>query len=277
MTLPIEPERVAEAIATAAAAAIVPRYRALAAHDIRSKARPDDLVTVADTECQAALTRAFQQLLPHSSVVGEEDGLAIEIVFERIRAADWCWVIDPLDGTYNFVHGLGGFTTMAALLQRGATVAGWIHDPIARETAMAVAGQGACRAGRALVVAEAMPLKRMTGALYVGARRAPALHLRLKQVRRYLGPQSFLRAAGAEYLGLASGRIHYAIFTRLLPWDHAAGSLIFQEAGGTMALLDGSPYRADEDRGIPVLLAPSRESWIELRDFFTAETRRTAP
>ncbi len=276
MTLPIDPERVADLIAATAAAVIMPRYRVLEAQDIRRKTRLDDFVTVADTECQAALAGCFRTLLPEAAMIGEEDGLTVDAVFERIRGAEWCWVIDPLDGTYNFVHGLGGFTTMAALLRRGAPAAGWIHDPLTQQTAIAVARQGAKRAGRPLAVAAAQPIKRMTGALYVGARRAPALHARLKQVRNHLGPQSFRRAAGAEYLALASGQIHYAVFTRLLPWDHAAGSLIFQEAGGTMALFDGAPYRADEDRGIPVLLAPSRQSWTELRDFFVAETTHIA-
>jgi fructose-1,6-bisphosphatase/inositol monophosphatase family enzyme len=264
--LPVGAEAVAAVLDAAARTIVMPRFRALGKNEIRQKTRPDDLVTVADLESQAFLAEELGRLLPEAAIVGEED--AEQDVFGRIRAGGWCWVIDPLDGTHNFVHGRRGFTIMAALLRDGVVQAGWIHDPLAGKTAMAVRGEGASRAGRRLRVATADTVSAMAGALYVGARRAPALRARINEVRASLGRQIFQRGAGAEYLALVTGRIHYAIFTRLLPWDHAAGSLLFSEAGGNIAYLDGEPYRPDEDRSVPLLLAPSRESWHELRDFF---------
>src|SRR5690606_13321681 len=104
---------------------------------------------------------------------------------------------------------------MVALVHRGETVAGWIHEPVRGETQFAVRGGGAWTECGRLGVAKAGPLRQMTGVLYIGARRAPALHVRLKALEgeRALGPRSFQRSAGAEYLGLAAGEIHYAIFT----------------------------------------------------------------
>lgn len=266
--LPVDPATVQTIIAAAAATAIVPRYKALAQSEIRQKTGPNDLVTAADIECQAILTERLGALLPEAAIVGEEGGGLEAEACAAIAAADWCWVIDPLDGTHNFVHGRPGFSTMVALVRRGVALGAWIHDPISGETQHAAAGQGAWSGTARLAVARPADLRQMTGVLYVASRRAPALHHRLRQMHDELGPVSFQRAAGAEYLGLAAGRIHYAIFTRLLPWDHAPGSLIFREAGGYMAWWDGEPYRPDTPRGEPMLLAPDAATWRDLRCLF---------
>ncbi|HEY7609360.1 MAG TPA: inositol monophosphatase family protein [Alphaproteobacteria bacterium] len=255
-------------VIAAAAAAVLPRFKSLAVGDIRQKSGPNDLVTEADLHCQAILTERLGALLPKAGVVGEEGGGAEAEACAAIAAAEWCWVLDPLDGTHNFAHSRTGFAVMVALVHRGETAAAWIHDPLDGETQIAVRGAGAWSGGRRLAMAKAGPLKAMTGVLYVGARRAPALHARLKSLERELGPMSFQRSAGAEYLGLAAGRIHYAIFTRLLPWDHAPGVLLVREAGGHAAYWDEEPYRPDAARSVPLLMAPSEAAWHELRRLF---------
>jgi len=268
--LPVDPATVLAITVEAAAAAIMPRYKMLAAGDIRQKTGPNDLVTEADLECQAILTERLGKLFPEADVVGEEGGGAEAEACAAIAASEWCWVLDPLDGTHNFVHGRKGFFVMVALVHRGETKAAWIHDPLAGISHHAVAGEGAWRGRDPLRVGQAGTLKEMTGVLYIGPKRAPALHERLKTLKDAFGPMSFQRAAGAEYMGLTAGRIHYAIFTRLLPWDHAPGALIYREAGGQMAYWDGEPYRPDAARGVPMLLAPDAKTWRELRALFTA-------
>lgn len=268
MTLPVDPEAVRAIVAAAAAEAVVPRFRTLAAGDIRQKSGPNDLVTEADIHCQAILSEKLGALFPGAAVVGEEGGGTGAEACAAVAAAEWCWVIDPLDGTHNFAHGRTAFAVMVALVHRGETVAGWIHEPLRGETQIAVRGQGAWTNRGRLGVASAGTLKQMTGVLYVGARRAPALHQRLKRMERELGPMSFQRSAGAEYAGLASGTIHYAIFTMLLPWDHAPGVLIFREAGGHAAYWDGEPYRPSAARSVPLLAAPDEKSWQDLRAIF---------
>ena len=266
--LPVDADAVRDIVIAAAAAAVMPRFKTLAATDIRTKSGPNDLVTEADLHCQAILTEQLGALFPEAAVVGEEGGGAEPEACAAIADAEWCWVIDPLDGTHNFAHGRTGFAVMVALVHRGETVAGWIHEPVRGETQIAVRGGGAWSGGRRLGVAQPAPLKQMTGVLYVGQRRAPALHARVKELQRALGPQSFQRSAGAEYLGLAAGQLHYAIFTRLLPWDHAPGVLMFAEAGGHAAYWDGEPYRPDAARPMPLLAAPGEQAWRELRATF---------
>lgn len=249
---------------------MLPRFKTLAKGDIRQKSGPNDLVTEADLHCQAIVSEKLRALFPAAAIVGEEGGGTEAEACAAIAAAEWCWVIDPLDGTHNFAHSRTGFAVMVALVHRGETLGGWIHDPLDGQTYIAVRGQGAWNNDRGLAVAQPGPLKQMTGVLYVGARRAPALHARLKILGPELGPQSFQRSAGAEYLGLAAGHIHYAVFTRLLPWDHAPGTLLVREAGGHVAYWDGEPYRPDAARAVPLLIAPDAAAWRELRTMFDA-------
>lgn len=266
--LPVDPAAVRDIVIAAAAVAVMPRFKSLGAGDIRTKSGPNDLVTEADLHCQAILTEKLGALLPVAAVVGEEGGGMEAEACAAVAAAEWCWIIDPLDGTHNFAHGRTGFVVMVALAHRGETVAGWIHDPLGGESLAATRGRGAWTGGRRLAVAEPRPLSQMTGVLYIGARRAPALHARIKSMAAELGPTSFKRSAGTEYAGLAAGRAHYAIFTRLLPWDHAPGVLMFEEAGGHVAYWDGEPYRPAAARPVPLLAAPSEESWRDLRTVF---------
>jgi fructose-1,6-bisphosphatase/inositol monophosphatase family enzyme len=268
---------VRELVISAAATAVLPRFKALEKGDIRQKSGPNDLVTEADLHCQEILTETLGKLLPDAAIVGEEGGGLEAEACAAIAAADWCWVIDPLDGTHNFAHSRTGFVVMVALVHRGETVGAWIHNPLGGETHVAVKGHGAWSGERRLAAAQPGPLKQMTGVLYVGQRRAPALHARLKSMAGELGPMSFLRSAGSEYMGLAAGRIHYAIFTRLLPWDHAPGVLAFLEAGGHVAYWDEQPYSPAAARAVPLLMAPSEAVWRELRAQFTGEEVEPSP
>jgi fructose-1,6-bisphosphatase/inositol monophosphatase family enzyme len=267
--LPVDPGAVRAIVVAAAREAVLPRFNALAAGDIRQKSGPNDLVTEADIHCQAILTERLGALLPRAAVVGEEGAGTAADACAAIAEAEWCWIIDPLDGTHNFAHGKRDFAVMVALAHRGETVGGWIHQPLTGETHMAVRGAGATGESGPLRVAAPAPLRDMVAALYISAKRAPAVHARASVLRAgALGPEAFHRSAGSEYLGLAAGRIHYAIFTLHLPWDHAPGTLIFAEAGGFLAYWDGRPYRPSAALGIPLLLAPDERTWRELRTLF---------
>ena len=140
-------------------------------------------------------------------------------------------------------------------------------DPIRNVAYTAERGQGAFRDGQRLSVAAPAPIGEMTAVLYVGRKRTPELYEKIQSVKGQIGRRVFTRCAAAEYMALVDQEAHYAIFTRLLPWDHVAGCLIHAEAGGYLAYLDGSayaPYPVDKS----LLLAPDPESWGEIRDFY---------
>lgn len=251
-----------------AEAEILPRYRRLKSQDIRQKTGPRDLVTVADLETEKQLTRRLVDLLPGSRVVGEEAAADNPDILSYLSEDLPVWVIDPVDGTLNFANGRTAFAVIVALVLGSETVAGWIHEPLSGKTVAARRGEGAWQSGKRMRVAPPAPIGVMIGARYIGPKRAPALYTRIEAIGDQLGPKSFTSCAGAEYLGLARGTIHYAIFTRLLPWDHAAGCLIHREAGGYSANFRGEPYRPATGEG-PHLLAPDKQTWQALHTLFT--------
>jgi fructose-1,6-bisphosphatase/inositol monophosphatase family enzyme len=268
-----EPGMVISILRTTAEEEILPRFRRLTAGDIGCKKHPSDLVTTADIEAEKRLSAALTALLAGSVVVGEEGTEAHPQQIAALAGTAPVWLIDPVDGTNNFVEGRACFAIVVGLCLGGQVIAGWIHDPIADETVCAVAGEGAWLISSAgetrLRVAAPRPLEGMRGSLShrlgkrVERRRTMGLGPALGEIVRY-------GSTGREYMDLAQGVLHFARYTRLKPWDHAAGVLIHQEAGGVSGLTaDGGAYRP-EPRVMEetVLLAPDREAWLELNAFF---------
>ncbi|WP_029007948.1 inositol monophosphatase family protein [Azospirillum halopraeferens] len=266
MTTPAlpEPDRVDAILREVAEADILPYFRQLTADQVRQKSRQDDLVTVADEAAERSLTRRLSALVPGSVVVGEEAVAADRGVLDRLFGDDPVWVIDPVDGTLNFASGRPAFAVIVAYVQGGETLAGWIHDPLGRRTAMGVRGQGAWMEGRRLSVAPPADVGSMIGA--ISTRFCDdSLSRRLKDRVQAIGRTSCLASAAHEYLRLLDGSYHCTAYHRLMPWDHAAGVLLHAEAGGYAALADGTPY-APTRFGGSLLMAPDAQSWTRLRD-----------
>jgi fructose-1,6-bisphosphatase/inositol monophosphatase family enzyme len=252
----------------AAAAEIMPRFRCLAPGAVRAKSSPLDLVTDADTAAEAMITRELRQRFPGALVVGEEAASADLRLLDGLAEAELAFVIDPIDGTANFAAGLGLFGVMLAVVRRGELVAGIIHDPVADDSAMALRGEGAwtedAAGGRSpLRVAAAAGLGEMQGSwswrYFPMAERGSVLAAAAR-----LGAIFDFRCAAHHYRMLAAGNSHFSLYYRLLPWDHAAGSLLHREAGGYGAMLDGRDYRVDVSH-CGYLCAPDRDSWREIR------------
>lgn len=261
-----DPEAVAALLRRAATEIILPRFKKLEKGDIREKG-PGDLVTIADTDAELLLTPLLRALAPGSVVVGEEAVAGDAAILDRLTGAAGVWLIDPIDGTFNFAHGNPNFAVMVAYVEQGNVRGGWIHEPLENATVWAVAGQGAWDGTRRLRVPEPPPAAQMIGSVS-GRAPAGARARDLVQAQRKFGPLVNIRCAGRTYTGLARGDIHYAYFSRSRPWDHAAGLLIYREAGGRGAFLDGAAYtpaRANH----PLLTAPNAHLWTELQGLLT--------
>jgi fructose-1,6-bisphosphatase/inositol monophosphatase family enzyme len=248
----VESDRVAAIIAEVAAAEIVPRFRNLTAGQIREK-QPGQVVTEADIEAERVLTRRLGELAPDAAVVGEEAVAADAgrlAVLERPGAV---WVIDPVDGTANFAQGNPRFAVIVAFVVDGVTRQGWIYDPISGVMVSAEAGAGAWAGDTRLSVTADGPIEPMRGSV----KRARSIVQRVASVGR-------LGSAAHDYLDLVHGRLDFAHFRKLMPWDHAAGVLIHAEAGGWWRMTDGTPYRPLPTDGA-LLLAPGERSWAALR------------
>jgi fructose-1,6-bisphosphatase/inositol monophosphatase family enzyme len=260
---------VADLLREAAAVEIRPRFRRLAAADIRAKTGPLDLVTEADEAAERHITAGLQRLFPGCLVVGEEAASANPSLLDGLAGAELAFVVDPVDGTSNFAAGLPLFGCMAAAIIRGETVAGIIHDPMGDDTAIAVRGEGAWTEspdGRQidLRVAAPVPLAEMAGAAswrFLPEPQRSQIHLALPK----LAASFQYRCAAHEYRMLAGGHCHYLLYGRLYPWDHAPGVLLHLEAGGYSARFDGSPYLPSHTTG-GLICTPDQQSWQALHD-----------
>ena len=248
-------------IAEVAAEAVLPRFQALAAHEIREKPA-GDLVTIADVEAERLLERRLAELLPGSRVVGEEASEEDpDVLLHLAQEGDPVWVVDPVDGTGNFSRGIDNFAMMVGLTRGDEILAGWIHRPVDGATAVAERGAGAWRDGKPLHVATAAPPAEMRGTINAGVFGDKALGARIQSRRERVDAVKSLRCAGLEYVRLSSGEIHFSLFTKLMPWDHVPGNVIHAEAGGHGRLLDGRRYTPQINQGKGLLLAPSEEAW----------------
>lgn len=253
-------EAVAAIIAEVAAREIQPRFRSLAAHEMREKG-PGDIVTIADEQAELALTPRLLDQVPGSIVVGEEAAAKDPDILAKLTHGQLAWVVDPVDGTANFAEGKADFCSMVALLRGDELLASWIHLPTTGETAMAEHGGGASFAGKALPKLDASG-DTPVGVVAVGKLSKPALHPRAEALRREIRQVKSLRCAGLDYLRLARGEMDFILFGRAWPWDHAPGALLVREVGGTVGDPDGAGYRPTIGTAASgVLSARNEEIW----------------
>ncbi|MDI1460056.1 inositol monophosphatase family protein [Catellatospora sp. KI3] len=221
---------------------VLPRFRNLAAGEVIEKG-PGDLVTVADREAEAALTRRLSELLPGSLVVGEEAVAADPTVLARMHEPGPVWVIDPIDGTANYAAGREPFGLMVALIRGGVPVLGAIYEPVAKTLSVAEAGSGAYIDGER-VAFDHTPIgaEQLRGAVmtkYLPQELREQVTARLPLLTEAVPG---FRCAAHEYPHLIRSGRHFAMFWRSLPWDHTAGALLIREAGGVVRHFDGSDY-----------------------------------
>ena len=242
---------------------IVPRFRGLSHGEIEEKA-PGELVTVVDREAEQRLSAALVKLFPGTRVVGEERVAAQPELLQGLERGA-VWLVDPLDGTSNFIAGSACFAVMVALLQEGEVVASFMLDPLTNLLSRAERGAGAYLEGERLRTASDVPETRaLRGAVlqkYLPAELRALVEQRIGRIGEAL-PGT--HCAGAEYPAIVSGRQDFAAFWRTLPWDHAPGTLFVTEAGGIAQRHDGAPYRPGDDRR-GLLVARNAEIWERAR------------
>lgn len=242
-----------------AESAILPRYQALADHEVIAKAA-NDMVTIADTEAEALLAEGLAAILPEAAIVGEEAVHADPALAARLDNG-LCWIIDPVDGTNNFAAGKPPFGIILSLSDGGDIRSGWIYDPLQDRLCIAHKGLGAFVNGervKARPTGQTPPIAAISTMFLDPAQRA--------QVQARIAPFYSLvdipRCAAEQYPRLVLGVNDISVFERTLPWDHAAGVLFVNEAGGMAARPDGSPYRTDQ-HGQKGLFAASSPALFE--------------
>lgn len=244
---------------------IAPRFQQLAPSDVIGKPSaedPGDLVTAADRAAEAELTLRLPELVPGSSVVGEEAAAADPTVLERLRDRAPVWVVDPLDGTRNFAAGHGPFGTMVALVERGVLLASGIYFTERDRMFLAERGLGAYLDGERLSrrPSSSEVLSGTVSTRYMPEDVARKVEARAAAHHHVPG----VICAAHEYTEIALGHKDYVHYYRLYPWDHAPGALIVREAGGVVRHPDGRDYDVFDTRE-HTLLSPDEATWQRAR------------
>jgi len=243
----INPDYISNIIIDVANKHIVPRFNLLQKSEINSKSSPNDLVTIADIESEKALDKILTEKFPESVLIGEESISAGEKSVDILREGHpMVWLTDPVDGTYNFVHGRPEFALMLACIINGETQYSWIYDIPGKRMMVAEKGAGAFIGGERLKVSAPKSMAESDG--FLGVRYYP------KEIRPFL--QDFepkvksmltLGCSGHEYLQMTAGQRDFCVSPRCRVWDHIPGALAFQEAGGIITQWDGSEYTPTDD------------------------------
>ncbi|MDJ0699056.1 MAG: inositol monophosphatase family protein [Woeseiaceae bacterium] len=196
----------------------------------------NDFVSDADRKAEQIVIETIHKHYPNHAIHAEESGVAGE--------SDTVWIIDPLDGTTNFLHGFPVFAVSIGVQVKGRVEHGVVYDPLRQELFTASRGQGAQLDGRKIRVSGRRDLEfALVGTGFPFRQGQRELEPYMNMLRKVLENTSGVRRPGAAAIDLcyvAAGRLDAFFETGLSSWDLAAGSLIIREAGGIVSGLDGS-------------------------------------
>ncbi|WP_054004719.1 inositol monophosphatase family protein [Cypionkella psychrotolerans] len=263
-----------QAVRAAGKAAVLPRFRTLGADQISQKTDFADLVTVADTEAEALIGAILAETWPEARVLGEEAVAADPSLRAAMAGAGWQVIVDPVDGTWNFAKGISTFGMIAVAVQDGVAQYGLLYDPLLDDWVEVRAG-GPARFvqadGRAqvLAVSGVSDPAQMCGFIPVGLFAADRKRAAVLAGLSY-GRVTSLRCSCHEYRLMAQGHVEFVISgPQPHPWDHAAGVLAVQAAGGVARFLDGAAYDLARRAGV-LLVANSEATWSRVATDYAA-------
>jgi myo-inositol-1(or 4)-monophosphatase len=203
-----------------------------------------DFVTFVDREAEAEIVTHIRSVFPHHDILAEES--ADQLASDGVEAplAEWTWVVDPLDGTTNFLHRYPMYSASVALLHHGEPAAAAVICGATDEEWTAARGAGAQRNGEAIQVSETDQLGRALVGTGFPFKLPHVLPRYLRQFEYIIRQVSDLRRGGSAALDLcflATGYLDGFWELDLRPWDYAAGVLLIREAGGCVSGLQGAP------------------------------------
>ena len=266
---------VAEIIRGVSTRVIDPGFRRLSPDQIHEKA-PGDLVTDLDRQAEGELSRLLTSA-GGGIVVGEESVHDDASVLQELPTAELAWVIDPIDGTKNYVNGSTHHAVMVAEVQHGVTTRSWIWQPQLGHMWIAERGNGLVCDGEPVTSNQRRPDPETIGpnaqlldhpdpAQRVTADRQVVRAVTAYPHNRRTSPSLTWSEAhsccGVDYPLICLGEQDVACWFHIHPWDHLPGSLMVTECGGVVRVADGADYTArhTEQRGV-IIAASDERSW----------------
>jgi myo-inositol-1(or 4)-monophosphatase len=234
----------------------------------REKGRAD-FVTEADLASQEAIRRTVRKAFPDHDFLGEEDAAdrkakGLSPIPERQSA--FRWIVDPLDGTTNYIHRLPGYAVSIALQRHDKLILGVVFDPLSEDCFLAQRGQGATLNGSPIMTSRCPEAREAMVAVSF----SPHVTRQSPEIQRFieilLNCQS-VRRMGSAALNLsyvAAGRLDAYLATSVSIWDVAAGCLLVEEAGGSVTSIHGTPLSLDKPELIAAASTPLADELVSI-------------
>ena len=219
---------------------ILPMYKNLKDENIMIK-NNNNIVTSVDINVENELNKILCKLLPNSLFVGEEIFSKFPKILDNYNQNQYCWTVDPIDGTTNFSKGKEKFAIMLALSFREQILQSWIYKPLTHEICYAIKGEGTFINEKKISISKCSSLSQSKGSISSKYWENNYLII-MDKIKNNFGEIKSYGCMGFEYVDIAKSIRNFAVLSRLSPWDHLPGILIIREAGGYDSYFDKGKY-----------------------------------
>ena len=228
---------------------ILPKFNNLKENDIKFK-NGNDIVTTADLDAEKQLKKNLLKIIPGSVFVGEEEYSKNKNILNLYKEGKYCWTVDPIDGTKNFVKGSEKFAIMIALTYKNKILYSWIYKPLKEEMCLSIYKGGAFINDKKISTKNISQLNDAIGSISTKYWQEDTLN-KLKLFRNNFAKVNSYGCIGFEYVDIAIGKRNFAILSKLSPWDHIPGILFVRESGGSDLSFNGKKYDfISQDKGL---------------------------
>ena len=209
---------------------ILPKFQNLQDDDIKYK-NGADLVTSVDIAAEKELKKNLLKIIPSSNFIGEEEYALNDKIINQYNEENYCWTVDPIDGTTNFVNGRDRFAIMISLTFKEKILYSWIYKPLENTMCYAIFNEGAFINKDRIHTCSVQSLNEAKGSISTKYWENHEWE-KLKLMKNNFAEVSSYKCIGYEYVDIARGKRNFAILSKLSPWDHIPGILIVRESGG---------------------------------------------
>ena len=244
-------------------------FNKLTPKDIDIKSSSDDFVSIADKKSEDYISKNLSNFLDNAKIIGEETAFLDKENFLSLLNEPLLWVIDPIDGTKNYINGNENFCSMISLVEHSLPIASFIYKPLQRQFIYAFKDIGAYKFDLETKIStklnlELEPFSQIIGS--GGTKGIPeAFRKSILSNLRSFTKRVFIGSAGIETMMLVTNKIQFVFHGRVTPWDHSPLDLIIKEAGGCVYMARFKEVFNIKSKG-PILAATNNDIWNEIRE-----------
>ena len=247
---------------------ILKYYKNLSSKQINTKSSDDDYVSIADKESEIYIVKNLIGFLNINQYIGEETSYSNKDDYKSLEKNALYWVIDPIDGTKNYINGKNEFCSMISLVFNSIPIASFVYYPLKNLLVYAFKGFGAYSLEIKTKKIIRLRIQQNSFANIVGSGGTKGIQEPLRQkvlqnLRKYTN-RLFIGSAGIEAIMLASNETQFVFHGRVTPWDHSPLDLIIKESGGCVYMLNDKAEFNIFSKG-PILAASNDQLWEDVR------------